>query len=69
MLPHTCHCVLPINLYNDKIFASFTFLFAVLGVASCINLILWFMTIYGYAARYILVKNLVKDANHLAVKR
>lgn len=69
LLPHTCHCVLPINLYNDKIFAGLTFIIALLGICSCINLALWVFGIYGYATRYSLVKDLISDGNNLTIKR
>ena len=60
---------MPINLYNDKLFATLTFIFVLVGLASCANLLLWIFGVYGYAPRYTLVKDLVRDANNLTARR
>lgn len=70
LLSYTCHCVLPINLYNDKIFAVIAFLFLALGIITIISLMVWIFRIFypqsmeKFIRHYLEVNNKLKSPEH-----
>lgn len=70
LLSYTCHCVLPINLYNDKIFAFIAFIFLLLGVVTILSLMVWIYRIFypphmeKFVRHFLEVTNKLKCPDH-----
>ena len=55
----TVQCVLPINLFNEKVFIFLWFWFVLVSILSCINMLVWVYNLYyqknrvSYAKKYL----------------
>ena len=47
LISYTAHCVLPINLYNDKLYAVMTLMFTVVLVYSLYALVKWALLLHS----------------------
>ena len=59
-LPYTIECVLPINIYNDKIFTFVIIILQLLAVISVLNFLRWLWTNCSYRRRHFVKEYLVR---------
>lgn len=57
-------CTLPLNLYNDKVFAVMTMLMLLLMVASTVYFLIWVWRLYVPQSRNYLVLKILYEQNH-----
>lgn len=69
VLPRTVQCVLPINLFNEKIFLFLWFWFILVSVISCSNIIFWFWRTFfqrnrtSFVKKYLTVSSRIHTAS------
>jgi len=62
---YTVQCVLPINLFNEKIFVFLWFWFVLVAVVTCISLLIWFWRVVFRRNRVVIVKKYLKISDVL----
>lgn len=68
LLSYTCHCVLPINLYNDKIYAIVSLYLLMLAIATVFSFLHWFRKVVDleFGSKFILRYLRVNDRKRQA---
>jgi len=70
LISYTAHCVLPINLYNDKLYAVMTLLFTLALVYSLYALVKWLLLLWTPSKRNeIIVKHLRLNKEDVAFRK
>ncbi|KAH3750315.1 hypothetical protein DPMN_184835 [Dreissena polymorpha] len=62
---YTVQCVLPINLFNEKVFIFLWFWLFMVAVLSCINLFQWFVNHVARRNNYMFVKKYLKNMDRV----
>ena len=57
---YTVQCVLPINLFNEKIFTFLWFWFVLVAIVTCMSFLIWFYRVFFRRNRVTIVKKYLK---------
>lgn len=68
ILRYTVQCVLPINLFNEKVFITIWFWCFVLAIITCVNLVQWFLILVLNRNNYRFVRKYLKISNQVEPK-